>query len=496
MKMFPLNAVDFYKTGHYSQYPEGTELVYSNLTCRSDKWAKVLPDFDGRAVFFGLQGVCQWLLIDLWDREFFMKEKDVVVDRYRRRMDSSLGPGVVSVDHIESLHDLGYLPLLIKAVPEGSRIPMRVPMLTIQNTHPDFYWLTNYIETQLSAELWKAITSATTAYEYKRLLTGYAKMTGSPEAFVPWQGHDFSARGMSGIYDAAASGGGHLLSFFGTDTVAAIDYLEDYYGATGLVGGSVPATEHSVMCLGGEDDEIGTFRRLITNLYPSGIISIVSDSWDFWRVMTEYTVTLKSEIMSRTSDALGNAKVVFRPDSGDPVKIICGDFDASVGSPESKGAIECLWDVFGGTTTSEGFKLLDSRVGVIYGDSITLDRAQAILAGLKAKGFASANIVFGVGSWTYQGVTRDSFGTAIKATFGRVNGEDRVLFKAPKTDNGIKNSARGLLRVETDEENGFVLHEMQTWEQESQGCLETVFKDGELVRFETLDVIRKRLAAE
>jgi nicotinamide phosphoribosyltransferase len=493
MKMFPLHAVDFYKCNHYAQYTPGTELVYSNLTCRSDKHARVLPDFDGRTVFFGLQGLCQWLFIDMWNREFFLKEKDVVVERYRRRMDSSLGAGVVSIDHIAALHDVGFLPLLIKAVPEGSRVPIRVPSLTIQNTLPEFFWLTNYVETQLSAELWKSITSATTAFEYRRLLDSCAEKTGSPAAFVPWQGHDFAARGMSGIYDGASSGAGHLLSFFGTDTVAAIDYLEDYYGATGLIGGSVAATEHSVMCMGGEDDEIGTFRRLLTEVYPTGIVSIVSDTYDFFKVVTEFVTILKDEILTRKPDALGNAKCVFRPDSGDPVKIICGDPDALTGSPENKGAVECLWDVFGGTTTSTGHRLLDSHVGVIYGDSITLDRAQAILAGLLDKGFASANIVFGIGSWTYQGVTRDTFGTAVKATFGRVNGEDRVLFKAPKTDDGVKNSARGLLRVEADDELGFVLHEMQSWEEEGRGVLEPVFKDGKLLRFETLDTIRNRL---
>ena len=246
------------------------------------------------------------------------------------------------------------------------------------------------------------------------------------------------------------------------------------------------------MCMGGEDDEIGTFRRLVTETYPSGIVSIVSDTWDFWRVITEYAAALKPEILARTPDALGNAKVVFRPDSGDPVLIIAGDPAAAPGTPEHKGAVECLWDIFGGTVTAQGFRVLNPRVGMIYGDSITLDRATRILDALAAKGFASSNMVFGIGSFTYQHVTRDSFGTAIKATFGVVAGEDRVLFKAPKTDNGIKNSARGLLRVE--QENGsFVLHELQTREQEGHGALQTVFEDGRMVRMEGLSTLRQRL---
>ena len=397
------------------------------------------------------------------------------------------------VDHIEALHDLGYLPLRIKALPEGSRVNMRVPVLTVINTDPRFFWLTNYIETVLSAELWKSCTTATIAYEYKRLLTQYAIKTGAPLDFVPVQGHDFSSRGMSGMYDAAQSGVGHLTSFIGTDSVASIDYAEEYYNATGVIGVSVPATEHSVMCMGTEDSELETFKRLICELYPSGVVSIVSDTWDFWRVITEFTVALKPEILARQPNALGLAKLVFRPDSGDPVKIICGDPDAKVGSPAYKGAVECLWEVFGGTTTDQGYKVLNERVGLIYGDSITLDRAQHILEGLEAKGFASNNLVFGIGSFTYNYLTRDTFGFAVKATWGQVNGVGRELFKDPITDSGVKKSAKGLLRIE-ESENGFTLFDEQTAEQEQGGALKTVFENGKLQYECTLDQIRERLS--
>lgn len=292
---------------------------------------------------------------------------------------------------------------------------------------------------------------------------------------MPVQGHDFSSRGMSGVYDAAQSGVGHLTSFIGTDSVASIDYAEEYYNATGVVGVSVPATEHSVMCMGTEDSELETFKRLICELYPSGVVSIVSDTWDFWRVITEFTVALKSEILARQPNALGLAKLVFRPDSGDPVKIICGDPDAEVGSPAYKGAVECLWEVFGGTTTDQGYKVLNERVGLIYGDSITLDRAQRILEGLEAKGFASNNLVFGIGSFTYNYLTRDTFGFAVKATWGQVNGVGRELFKDPITDSGVKKSAKGLLRIEGSL-NGFTLFDEQTAEQEQGGALKQSLK--------------------
>lgn len=487
MRTFIAHATDFYKTGHIKQYPPGTELVYSNFTCRSDKHASVLPDFDHKVVFFGLNGLIQWLLIDTWYREFFKKPFSKIAARMTHRMNTSLGPNAVSMDQWEELHKLGYLPVIIKALPEGSRVNMRVPLWTIRNTDARFFWLTNYLETQLSAELWKSITSATTAYEYRRLLDQYAEKTGAPKDFVPWQGHDFSMRGMSGIHDATMSGAAHLLSFTGTDTITAIDYLDDYYaGGDTFIGGSVPATEHSVMCMGGEEDEIETFLRLINDTYPSGIVSIVSDTWDFWKVITSYAITLRRHILDR------EGKVVFRPDSGVPHKIICGDPDAPGGSPQRKGAVECLWNIFGGTTTDKGYKTLDSHVGLIYGDSISLDEAQKILSGLEKKGFSSANIVLGIGSFTYQHATRDTFGTAIKATFGVVNGEERVLFKAPKTDNGVKTSARGLLRVEK-EGNDFVLYENQTWEEEGRGALETVFEDGYMRKYEDLKTIRVRL---
>ena len=492
MYMNPLTAIDFYKADHRRQYPEGTEYVYANFTPRSSRLAPVLEGFDDRVVFIGLLGYCKNYLIDSWGHGFFSKPKDAVVAQYKRRMDTSLGEGSVPVEHIEALHDLGYLPIKIKALPEGSRVNIKVPMFTVINTLPEFYWLTNYLETSISAEIWKSCTTATIAYEYKRLLTEYANKTGAPKDFVPMQAHDFSFRGMSGIRDAAQSSLGHLASFIGTDTVAAIDYAEDYYGAEGVVGVSVPATEHSVMCMGTKEDEIGTFRRLITELYPSGIVSIVSDTWDFWQVISEFTMELKEEIQNREENALGLAKVVFRPDSGDPVKVICGDPSAKPGSAEYKGAVECLWDIFGGEMTEAGYKMLNPRVGLIYGDSITLARAEAILRGLETKGFASNNIVLGVGSYTYQHLTRDSFGFAIKATWGQVNGEAREIFKDPITDSGEKKSARGLLRVE-ETLNGFELFDCQTVEQEQQGALKTVFENGNIVRETTLCEIRARL---
>ncbi len=482
MRTNPFLLTDYYKVGHVFQYPNNTTLVYSNLTPRKSRFDEI-----DEMVFFGLQYFIKEYLIDYFNENFFRQPKEKVLTDYKRRIITSLGAHLPSYEHLEKLHHLGYLPIEIKALPEGSRVPMRVPCLTIVNTLPEFYWLTNFLETILSAMIWQSCTSATIAYEYRKLLNRCADETGMPAEFIQWQGHDFSFRGMSSLESAVLSGMGHLLSFSGTDTIPAIDALEQYYFADAereLIGGSVAATEHSVMCSGSKDGELETFKRLITEVYPSGIISIVSDTWDLWKVCTEYLPALKEIILNR------DGKVVIRPDSGDPVKIICGDPNGKTAA-ERKGVVELLWDVFGGTITDKGYKLLDAHIGAIYGDSINLERAAAICEGLKQKGFAS-QVVFGIGSYTYQYNTRDTFGLAMKATYVEVSGEGREIFKNPVTDDGTKKSATGLLRV--NKENGkYVLADKVSWKEEKGGELKTVFKDGVFLKEYSLGEIRKIL---
>lgn len=485
--MTPIHLTDFYKTGHKDQYPEGTEYVYSNMTARSSR----MPGVD-KIVFFGLQYFIIKYLEQEFSNNFFNAPKEYVVQKYKRRLDHALGPDAVSMSHIEALHDLGYLPLEVKALSEGTLVPLRVPFLTVENTDPEFFWLTNFIETMLSNALWHPITVATIAFEYRKLLNRYAQETSDNIEFVQWQGHDFSMRGQTSIESSSVAGAAHLLSFTGTDTLPAIDLLEQYYGAhaeSEMIGGSVPATEHSVMCFGGEATEYNTFLRLIKDVYPKGVVSIVSDTWDYWKIITETLPALKSLIMSR------EGKVVVRPDSGDPVKIICGDDDAHVLSPERVGTVELLWRVFGGTVNSKGYKELDPHIGVIYGDSITLERAQQICEGLKQKGFASTNVVFGIGSYTYQYVTRDTFGMAIKATAGYVNGQELHVFKNPKTDNGMKKSARGYLTVQYGPDGHLVMtDQLSKKDAADAGLLLTVFLNGVTFGTTSLKEIRKRLA--
>lgn len=808
--MNPITLIDVYKLGHRQQYPKGTTRVYSNWTPRESRIPGVT-----HVTHFGLQYFLDRYLGKRFGA-FFASPVEEVCAKYERRVNGVLGPNTVGSEHIRALHKLQYVPLEFRALPEGTAVPLRVPAFTIENTIDEFFWLTNYIEDLVSCTLWKPSTSATSARVMRAMLDRKAKATGGSMEFVDWQGHDFSFRGMCGPDDAALSGAGHLLSFKGTDTIPALDLIEEYYGpipADYLLGGSVPATEHSVMCAGGELSELETFSRLL-DLYPTGIISVVSDTWDLWNVVANILPQLKERILAR------DGKLVIRPDcyddkteiltdsgwrlfrdlrkedlvaqvddegymgfvqptayidqayagpmirfrdkndkvdllvtpnhrmvwemtsaqggvhvrvheaekskvanwgrrmfrsapmresdialsdldrlriafqadgsfqsrhsstddpgaitgmialrfnfskqrkverlralcdrggfrytsvneparagqttinvwvprdsvptkdlswvppiaelsstwsrefieelshwdatrrseerfkfdttnesasrvvelvamaagygvlitetadersekfsnvftahimtdqmigsqaiektveqydgrvycvkvptgklvvkrargtavsgnSGDPSDILCGDPNAPVDSPPRKGLVQLLWEIFGGTETPTGHRLLDSHVGCIYGDAITYARGDEITDRLAAKGFASTNVVLGIGSFTYQYVTRDTFGFAMKATWCKVNGEGRDLFKSPKTGNGMKNSAKGRLAVLRGEDGELKLVSQATPQQESDSLLRPVWRDGAFLIRENFADIRNRVS--
>lgn len=503
-------ACDGYKLSHHLQYPEGTQMVYSNWTPRS---AKYLPEATEGAVVFGIQYLIKEYLIKQFNENFFNLPKREAVHEFYDRVNNFVGINNVGIEHIEALHDLGYLPIEIKALPEGSICPIRVPMMTVKNTRDEFFWLTNYLETLISTTLWLPCTSATSARLYKKELKRHAVRTGFPDDVnIGFSCHDFSMRGMAGVEAAIMSGMAHMTSFCGTETIPAIRAVEEYYNADAskeLLAATVPATEHSVMCAGGKEDEIETFRRLINKVYPKGIVSIVSDTWDFWQVVEDFLPKLKADIMAR------DGRVVIRPDSGDPVDIICGlrtnphfhtrivegryycnyspfdDFSEYIEVSEGQyyGAYYMLGKTFGWNTTENGFRYPSTKVGLLYGDSITLERQKQIYLRLEGAGMAACNLVLGVGSFTYQFKSRDSLGFAMKATAVRVNDELRPIFKQPKTDDGTKNSLKGLIYVEKVGDQ-YIAHDEVTEEQEQQGCLETVFKDGKLLKDYTLAEIR------
>lgn len=478
-------ACDFYKLAHRLMYPEGTEYVYSTWTPRTSRVKGV-----DHVVNFGTQAFL-FKMVQFFDENFFSQPKELVLEEYARIIRATLNVQDPDVSHLAELHDLGHLPLLIKSLPEGAIVPLRVPTLSVQNTDPRFYWLTNYIETLASCELWQGTTSATLAHEFRKILDKAAIDTGGDATFVQFQGHDFSMRGMSSLESAVISGMGHLLSFVGTDTVPAIQGAEHFYGANvekELIGTSIPATEHSIQCAYGDD--MAYLDRMISVVHPSGMVSVVSDGYDFWDVIGRVIPALKDKILNRAG------KLVIRPDSGDPVKIICGDPEAPVGSLEYKGAVEALWDIFGGTKSPLGFNMLDSHIGLIYGDAITLQRAKEICDRLKFKGFASTNVVFGIGSYTYQYNTRDTFGFAMKSTLCVINGVEKQIFKDPKTDDGTKKSLKGRVIVMKDSSgvysavDGFGLKDDAVFDQ-----LRPVFKDGQILNVETFSEIRERLSS-
>lgn len=563
MTLNPALMIDGYKLDHRRQYPNGITKVFSNLTAR-----KTRRQNTDKVVFFGLQYFIKKYLIQHWNEDFFKKSKQEVCDRFSKIINSYLGPNGVGVKHIEALHDLGYLPLEIYALPEGTAHKLGVPSVVIWNTKDEFAWLTNYIETVFSTIIWGPCTSATTAHQYKKLLNKYAMATVGDTSFVQWQGHDFSFRGMFGLEAALMSGAAHLISFTGSDTIPAIEFLQEYYNAdieSSLVAGSVPATEHSVACstilnfvekiriekLGNsetiiEDElmdlaDIEYVRHLIQDIYPTGIVSIVSDSFDYWNTITQTAKALKDIILNR------DGKVVFRPDTGNPVRVICGytvaptidelhcNVNNTIFSPEEKaqqiqaainngysafkdsdesvreilpngtlgktltdfeikGSVKCLWEIFNGVTTDFGYQLLDSHVGLIYGDSITLEIAEQICKELKNNWFASTNIVFGIGSFTYQYVTRDTDGYAVKATYCEIDGKPLEIYKKPKTGDGTKNSAKGLLAVFKNQDGEFVLEENSTWDRVRNCEFIPVFRDSELLKDWTLSEIRANIA--
>lgn len=482
----PMLLTDFYKTIHHMCYAEGMTKLVSYWTPRMSRKENM-----DKVVMFGLQSFVKKYLIEYFNNNFFYESKDKIVNEYKRVISRTMGDMAADTTHIEKLHDLGYLPIKIKAVPEGTRVNIKTPMIEITNTHGDFSWLVNYLETFMSCNIWQPMTSATIAYRYREIVEKYFDLT-VVNGDVTKACGDFSMRGFSSIESAQVSSAGHLLSFTGTATIPSILYLEEYYNCNienEVVGLGTPSTEHSVMCSYGTD-ELKAYRRLINEVFPTGILSIVSDTYDYWNLITNIIPILKEDILNR------NGKIIIRGDSGDPIKIICGDNDAPKDSPEYKGTVELLYDIFGGEVNEKGYKVLNSHIGTIYGDSITLERCEEICKQLARKGFSVSNCTFGIGSYTYQYNTRDTFGFALKATHAVINEKEKFIFKDPKTDTGnFKKSQKGMCYVYRDGEDILYKDELTIKEQEQykDNLLEVIFENSKLVKEYSLKDIRNRL---
>jgi len=536
---------DFYKWAHPHLMLDGITEMYGNFTSRHGKLSNIKNNEE--VTFVGLQYFIKDILIREWNETFFSQPKEDVIAEVKLIARSALGVTDYDTSHLEALHDLGYMPVSIKALPEGVSVPYGVAPVTFTNTVEGFGWLEGFLETSFSCENFPIQTSATTARAYLKRTIEAFDAAGLPHDLVPFMCHDFSFRGMFGRHAAAMSGFGHLTAFAGTDTVPSILFAKKYYGADlnlELVGASVNATEHSITtsAIAAFMEEDPTLSKLeaevkyveyLMGKSPTGILSHVSDSFDFWAFVSEGLPMLKDKILAR------DGKLVIRPDSGDPVKVLTGykvkdlnvkidknnaDFIAHyyghegfeavkgldgkvqlihsdgagdyifgfsfISEYEAKGLIECLGDLFGTTESPTGLKLLHDNIGAIYGDSITLERQDQIIKRLEAKGYAGL-VVLGVGSYSYQYITRDTHGSAVKSTFAVRNGQEFDVCKDPKTDSK-KKSAKGLLRIEL--ENGkYVQYDQQTREQEQQGELREVFRDGQLLVETTLEDIRERV---
>lgn len=488
MKTNPMLLIDFYKAVHAEMLPKNITKSVSYFTPRMSRvkrWDKV--------VMFGLQGFIKTYLIDYFNDEFFNKPFDEVISGYKRIMDATLGKNAYKIDKVEKLHKLGYLPIEIIALPEGTLVPMHVPMFGITNTHPDFAWLPQSLESLISAEMWHPMLAATVGYTYREIVNKYYDLTCDDNIPRARALGAFDFRGEECLQSAEKAGAGWCLSFLLTATVPTIPYLEANYNCDCTkepVAFGSPSTEHSVMCsnYAMDGDEETLLRRLLTEIYPNTSFSAVLDSYDYWNVIDNILPKLKKEILDH------NGCMLMRGDSGDCVEVV------------TKTVFK-LWDMFGGTVNSKGYKVLDPHVKAIYGDSITVQRCEQIYQILMENGFACSNVALGVGSFSFQCIeedgilkpfTRDTFSSCIKATYCEIDGKPYPIFKDPK-DGGFKKSQRGCCVVYHDDngelayEDGWNFDEACAAEFSGDNLLESIFRNGNFIKEYTLNEVRQTL---
>ena len=480
-KVNPMLLIDFYKAVHAEMLPKDITKSVSYFTprmSRVERWDKV--------VMFGLQGFIKTYLIEYFNEEFFGKPFDEVIGEYKRIMDATLGAEAYKIEKIEKLHKLGYLPIEIIALPEGTLVPMHVPMFGITNTHPEFAWLPQSLESLISAESWHPMIVATVGYTYRQIVNAYYDKTCDDNVVRARALGAFDFRGEECTESAIKAGAGWCLSFLNTATVPTIPYLEQMYACDCTkepVAFGSPSTEHSVMCsnYAMDGDEETLLRRLLTEIYPNTSFSAVLDSYDYWNVIDNILPRLKKEILAH------NGCMLMRGDSGECVDVVTQ-------------TVFKLWEQFGGTVNSKGYKVLDPHVKAIYGDSITIQRCEEIYRILEENGFACSNVALGVGSFSMQCIeedgilkpfTRDTFSSCIKATYCEIADKPYPIFKNPK-DGGFKKSQKGCCVVYEDLsfKDGF------TWEEactNAENQLLPVFKDGKLLVEQNLQQVRAKL---
>ena len=454
-----LLRTDSYKFTHWKQYPPKTTAIYSYLESRGGMFPAT--------VFFGLQ----YYLRTYLQGPVFTKPDIAKADEFCRQ---HFGRDLFNRDGWTRLLEKhgGCLPVRIQAVPEGSVVSNLNVLATIENTDPDFPWLTNYLETLL-LKVWYPTTVATLSREIKKIIKGFLERTGDP-SLLPFKLHDFGYRGVSSEETAAIGGAAHLVNFMGTDTVAGIILLQDHYHTKAMPGFSIPASEHSTITAWGKEHELDAYRNMLT-AYPEGLVACVSDSYNIYNACEKlWGELLKPDVVQR------KGTLVIRPDSGDPINVLTRVF-------------EILGEKFGYETNAKGYRVLPSYVRVIQGDGVNMFTVQNMLYQLaKFHGWSADNIAFGMGGALLQQLNRDTQKFAFKCSAAKVDGQWRPVFKDPITDPG-KNSKHGRLAlVQTTPGTFHTVENVDTAASGGEDRLVTLFEDGEIKQEYDFDSIRQR----
>ncbi|KAM9443882.1 nicotinamide phosphoribosyltransferase 2 [Clarias gariepinus] len=455
-----LLATDSYKITHYKQYPPDLNKVYSYFECRRKKGSQF-----NEVVFFGLQYLLKKYIAGCVVTEEKIQEAKVFYQMHFRQ----------SVFDEQGWRKLlerydGRLPIRIKAVPEGKIVPRGNVLFTVENTDPEFYWLTNYIETML-VQMWYPITVATISREFKKILAKYLKATTGSLEGLEFKLHDFGYRGVSSQESAALGGAAHLVNFSSTDTVAGILMAQRYYNCP-MAGFSIPAAEHSTIISWGRSREKDAYEYLLDQ-FPSGPVAVVSDSYDIFKACKYiWGDKLKERVMERSEDSI----LVIRPDSGDPTETLLE-------------VIKILEERFSSSLNSVGYKVLPSYLRIIQGDGIDLCSVEKILRKLSEEGWSAENVFFGCGSSLLQKINRDTLNCAFKCSYVESSGKGMDVYKLPVTDPS-KGSKRGRLSLRRNSD-GFIETVERGAGKPEEDMLVTVFENGTILKEYSLDEIRK-----
>jgi nicotinamide phosphoribosyltransferase len=445
---------DSYKVSMFNQYPAGTTGVFSYIESRGGMYDKT--------VMFGLQAfIKEYLLEPITQADIDIADEILTAhgEPFNR----------AGWQYILAEHG-GLLPIVIRSVPEGTVVPVKNVLATIENTDPKVPWLTTWLETALLRAIWYPTTVATQSWHIRQLILTYLEKTGDP-SLIDFKLHDFGARGVSSLESAGIGGAAHLVNFMGTDTITGVLYAREYYNA-GVAGFSIPAAEHSTITSWGRDNEVKAYENMVRQFAkPGSILAVVSDSYDIYRAARDLWGTELRDLVVHSG-----ATVVIRPDSGDPVEV-------------NRKLIEILGEKFGYTVNGKGYKVLN-HVRVIQGDGVNPQSIREILEALTEMGWSTDNIAFGMGGALLQQVHRDTQKFAMKASAVQIDGQWHPIYKDPVTDPG-KISKAGRLTLYRNF-NGNYYSGVEDWPED---CLVTVYKNGVLVNETTFDEIRARARA-